>query len=263
MFWIYDIPTWQLGVSIVTLFVAVSIGGLYLSRGYIKNHFGLSDLSNRGGVNGYNANVGGLFRLLLGLVAVATWQDYNSASTLVSREASAISVFYQDISSYPEPYKTELQNRLKTYVHFVVDSEWPAQSKGQRVHGGRQILLGLQNTLLELRPDTARDKVAQSQGFAAYNRLVEARRMRLDSVDSGLPAVLWIVVFSGAILSMFVTYFYHFSHFRTHVVLTAVMAVFSGLVVFLTAAVDNPFRGEVSVSSAPYQLLLETWEVYR
>ena len=262
MYWIYEIPTWQLGVLVVTVFVAVSIGGLFLLHGYIRERFGLSDMTNIG-VNGYNNNVGGLYRLLLGLVAVAAWQSYNSASTLVSREESAIGALYQDVSSYPEPYKTDMQNALKTYVHFVIDSEWPSQSKGQVIFGGRPILIGLQNTMLSLEAHPGREQLIQKESFNAYNKLIEARRMRLDAVDSGLPAVLWIVVLGGSVLSVFVTYFYHFSHFRTHVVLTVSMAVFTGLVVFLTAVVDNPFRGEVSVAPDPYHTLLETWEAYR
>jgi hypothetical protein len=36
-----------------------------------------------------------------------------------------------------------------------------------------------------------------------------------------------------------------------------VLAVFIGLLVFLTAAMDNPFRGEFSVSSEAFQTILE------
>jgi hypothetical protein len=41
-------------------------------------------------------------------------------------------------------------------------------------------------------------------------------------------------------------------------ILTATLAVFIGLMIFLTAAVDNPFRGEVSVSADPYRLILDS-----
>jgi hypothetical protein len=37
--------------------------------------------------------------------------------------------------------------------------------------------------------------------------------------------------------------------------LTTIYAIALGLVFFLMAAIDNPYRGEVHVSSEPYELL--------
>ena len=61
----------------------------------------------------------------------------------------------------------------------------------------------------------------------------------------------------GAVLSVFVTYFYHIGDQQLHLILTGTLGIFIGLMVFLTAAMDNPFRGHVSVSSDSYQLIRE------
>ena len=42
-----------------------------------------------------------------------------------------------------------------------------------------------------------------------------------------------------------------------HLSLVAILATFIGLVIFLIAAMDNPYRGEFSVSPEPFQILLD------
>ena len=258
MYWIYDLPIWLFGIITVVFFVAIAVGGLVLAHGYIKNNFGASDAMN-GAVGGYIGGMAGLYGLLLGLIIVASMQNFGNASTLTTREAAATGALYVDISSYPEPHRSAMRETLKTYVNFVVNEEWRAQQRGQLIHGGRKILLDLQQILLALEPGDSRQRTIQAEAFQAFNKLIDARRMRLDTVDDGLPAVLWIVVISGSILSIAVSYFLHFSHFRSHLLLTAVMAAFIALLVFLAAAVDNPFRGGLSVSPGAYRSLLETW----
>ena len=40
-----------------------------------------------------------------------------------------------------------------------------------------------------------------------------------------------------------------------HAIMTAVMSLFLGLVIFLIADMDKPFRGDVLVSSGAYELV--------
>jgi hypothetical protein len=38
-----------------------------------------------------------------------------------------------------------------------------------------------------------------------------------------------------------------------HIIITGTLSAFLGLVIFLIAAMDYPFRGEVSVDAAPFE----------
>ena len=40
---------------------------------------------------------------------------------------------------------------------------------------------------------------------------------------------------------------------HVHVVLTALLSAFTGLVIFLVAAMDYPFRGDVSIGPEPFE----------
>jgi hypothetical protein len=91
----------------------------------------------------------------------------------------------------------------------------------------------------------------------SLDEVVEQRRLRLGSVTTGLPGALWAVVLIGAMLNIGLTYLFWIENFPLHALLVTVLAVFIGLLVFLTAAMDNPFRGDFSVSADAVRSVLD------
>ena len=61
----------------------------------------------------------------------------------------------------------------------------------------------------------------------------------------------------GALLNGLLTYLFWVENLWLHAGLVGILSVFIALLVFLTAAMDNPFRGEFSVSSDAFQTILE------
>jgi hypothetical protein len=81
------------------------------------------------------------------------------------------------------------------------------------------------------------------------------RRMRLDSIGTGLPAVMWPVILIGALISMTGCFFFKVEDVRLHLVMVVLLAMFIGLVIFMILALDRPFRGNLGLGSEPYQLI--------
>ena len=256
LYWIYELPTWAMGLVVILAFLLPSLLGLLVVRTWIYRSFGLSDDTNES-VNGFVAATGMLYGLLLGLVAVATWQNYDAANTLASKEASSVAALYQDVSAFPEPERQKLQAHLENYLSYVIDVAWPAHQVGEIPRGGTVILAKFQGVLSAFQPKTPNQQVILAEALSAFNTLVEARRMRMDSVTSGLPSVFWVVIVAGAVLSIALTYAVHLASWRAHLILTGVFSLFVGLLIFLVAALDNPFRGELSVSADSYKLVLQ------
>lgn len=256
MYWIYDLPAWQLAALIVGFFLGAGLGGLYLSRAWIYRKFRISTDTNES-VNGFFAGVGVLYGILLGLVAIAAWDNYRNVEDLASQEASAIAALYRDVSTLQEPAKTRLQDDLKRYLNYVIDVAWPGHRKGESPSGGTLILSGFLGTLANYQAKSAEQEVFLAEVFSAYNKLVEARRLRLAGVNSGVPATFWVVIMVGAVLSVGLTYFFHLPSLTTHLVLTGLFAVFLGFMIFAVVAVDHPFRGEVSVMPDAYVSVLK------
>jgi hypothetical protein len=87
--------------------------------------------------------------------------------------------------------------------------------------------------------------------------MIQARRMRLDAVNTGLPGVMWTVVVMGAVISVGASFLFRVDDVRLHVMLVTLLAMFIGMVIFMTLALDRPFRGELGVRADPYQLIYD------
>jgi ABC-type branched-subunit amino acid transport system permease subunit len=106
-----------------------------------------------------------------------------------------------------------------------------------------------------LEPDTTRRQVLMPEIWARTNELLKQRRTRLHASDSEVPLTLWLVVLIGTALtigSMFVLPPTRFSF-----AMIGMVAVSSALVFHIIAAMDRPFAGEESVSSAPFESAIE------
>lgn len=256
-YWIYDLPTWKFGVGTIALFTLISVGGLSLTRTRIYNKFRISDGSNET-VNGFFAGVGVIYGLLVGLVAVAAWDNYQSVDTIASKESASIAALYRDISTLEQPTKGKLQAQLRNYLDFVIRVAWPAHKRGERPREGGRMLSSFHALLAGYHPRNVEQQTLQAEALTAFNKLIEARRARLAAIDTGIPEVFWIVILAGTFATIFIAYFFHLSSRRLHLLLTGVFGGFVGCVVFLVAALDNPFRGEISVSPEAYVQLQTT-----
>jgi len=197
------------------------------------------------------------YGLALALIAVSVWQTYSDAAKIVSQEATALAALYRDVSSYPEPPRSGLQDDLRNYVEYVIREAWPLQQRGQVPAGGVERMNRFQGVLIGFEPATEGQKLLHAETLRGYNQMVLARRLRLDAVSTGLPAVLWLVIFSGAIISLSASFFFKVEDVRLHGILVVLLAAFIGLVIFMTLALDRPFRGDLGLRSDPYQLIYD------
>src|ERR1700761_3617460 len=101
-YWIYDYPTWAMGLLFAFVFLAGSLIGLFLFRSrFSKWIHSETRATEMVGVSLGSFSV--LYGLLLGLVAVGAYQNFSNISDLVTKEASSLTGLYRDVSAFPEP----------------------------------------------------------------------------------------------------------------------------------------------------------------
>jgi hypothetical protein len=255
-YWIYDLPNWTMGVLIVGLFLALSLAGLFVTRPMVRRLLGpgthYNDL-----VSYFFSGIGVFYGLALGLIAVATWENYTDIDGVVGNEAAAVASFYRDLDGYPQPLRGRLEGMMRDYATVVIEKEWPAHKKGIALEDGDALLDRLEDEAMNYDPTREREKILQAEILHSLDTVQEQRRLRLQAVPTGLPAALWSVVLIGALLEIGLTYLFWIDNVTVHAILVGSVAVFIGLLVFLTAVMDNPFRGEFSVSSDAFQAVLK------
>lgn len=94
--------------------------------------------------------------------------------------------------------------------------------------------------------------------LAAFEQLVDLRRLRIDAVNGGLSAVMWWVIWIGAAISIGVAYLFKLDDARLHAAIIVLMAGFLGIVLFMIAVNDKPFFGAIGVGADSYQLVLDS-----
>lgn len=257
MFWIYDLPTWLLCALVIAAYAVVAMTGLRLLRPWARRAAGDAPHSHNELVNYFLSAGGVLYGLLLGLVAVGAWQNRASAESVVTREATALAALYRDVSVYPEPTRGDVQRLIREYTRFVIDEAWPLQRRGEVPTGGIKKAGAIYQRLSEFTPATPGEIALHQEALRQFNHFFEARRERLDAVRNGLPAAIWCVVGGGSLIMLGISWLFVAQNFRLHMLLTLSLAVTTGLMVFLTVAMDHPFRGRFSIGSDHYELVLE------
>ena len=256
--WLYEMSPLFAAILIIGFIETISLIGLFLIRRLLVPHIRFSEGVNDA-VSGTVQAIGVFYGITVGLIAVGVWNTNSNASDLVSREATAISALYRDVSGYPEPLRSELRSTLREYTVFVIEQAWPAQKigRGQQIDAGTRILDNFQYKLFGFQPSTPGQIALHTETLTAYNRLIEYRRLRIDAVSNGLSAVMWSVIWAGAVISIGVAYFFNIEDTKIHVILVGLMAGFLGLVLFMIIINDKPFYGHVSISPDPYKLVLD------
>jgi hypothetical protein len=255
-YWIYDLPNWLLCFLITTTTVGVALAGLFVSRPIVKRIVGASSKHNDL-VSYFLGSMGVFYGLALGLIAVATWENYTEVDAVVTAEAAALGSLYRDLDGYPQPLRGNLETVLRDYTRTVIEKEWPAHKQGIALEDGDEILDRLENEVMNFEPAREREKIVHAEVLRSLDTVLEERRLRLQAVSTGLPAALWAVVLVGAILNGLLTYLFWIENLKLHALAVAILACFIALLIFLTAAMDNPFRGEFSVNSDVFQTILE------
>jgi hypothetical protein len=106
---------------------------------------------------------------------------------------------------------------------------------------------------MSFEPATERQKILAVEAYASYNELTQSRQARLNSVTEEMPGPLWVLVIVGALVCVAVTWCFHTGSFSMHFWMTMLFSALLGLMIYLIAALDNPYRGKISVSPEPLE----------
>jgi Protein of unknown function (DUF4239) len=256
--WIYDHPAWLAGSIIVALAVGIASGGLVIFDRLVP----VSTRSRHNDVADFIiAIVGVIYAVLLAFIAVATWESFTAANTVVAVEANYVGNLFRDTIALPEPSRSEIRGELRTYLDLVIDEEWADQARG-KIDPSRawKPLERLHATLVEFHPANLGESVVQAEILRTLNDLYSARRGRLLAASDGIPPIVWWIMGLGGALTVVFSYFFGMPSFRMHLAMTGMLAASLALVFVLIVELDWPFRGTLSISPGAYVAVKENIE---
>jgi Protein of unknown function (DUF4239) len=256
LYWIYDIPSWQLFGIVMIITLIFSLGGLLLIRSWVRKLVGEPPAENEL-VSYFLTGLGVFYGITLGLIAAGTWQNFSDIDGKVGEEAASLAALYRDVSYYPAPINDSLKSHLKEYTRLVINDVWKEQQRGMIPIKDTKQISKFQKLLYGFNPETNQYISIHQEALSQFNNLIQFRRQRLQSVTSGMPGTLWWVLIFGAVINIIIMWFFVTEHLKFHLLLTAMYSMLVSSLLFLIVAMDNPFRGEFSVNSDAFALVYE------
>jgi hypothetical protein len=214
------------------------------------------------------AALGVIYAVLLALVVIAVWEEYQAADATVEQEANATAEIYWLGHRLPEPLGAHVQELAKSYAEEVVHKEWPLMEQGQAplmtqtqgTPAGWTIIDDIRENLQDFEPRTKADQQLYAEGLDQVENLANARRMRLVASEEGVPGVLWSVLIFGGIAAVGFTYLFGLESTWAHRLMVVTLAAVIGLVLFTVAALGHPFEGGARIGTGAFNLILERFD---
>jgi hypothetical protein len=255
-YWIYDLPNWQFFIICITVFIGFSLLGTFFFSRILKTKLSLT-VEHNSIVSTFLATSGVFYGITLGLIAVGTFENFNSVESIVNNESSSLAGLYRDVQILEGPDKEKMLKTLKNYTTYVVDTAWPLQSRGIIPKQGTGIINSFQKELSLYEPVNDKDKIIFAELFKQYNILIEDRRLRLNAVNASLPSAIWVILFLGAFVNIALIWCLVINNKKLEILMNILSGLLLGSLIFLIASMDNPFRGNFSVSSQSFQAILD------
>lgn len=258
MLFLYDLPNWAMGATVAGLIVALSLGGYLLFRRLHGGDFSDEERSVAMSLLGVVATINSL---LLAFSAVSVWESFGTAEATVLDEADTAGQLFRDLALFDSAEARHSRTLLREYVQVVISEEWNTMREGRPSDAAWIKNDAFFDSLGAIEHDTPHKAALLPEIWGRANQLVAHRRDRLQISQAEVPGTLWAVVLAGTVLTMITTFVLPPTRFNVAII--SALALTMGLVFFFILAMDRPFAGEESISSAPFESTLmsvERWD---
>ena len=244
---LFSLPLWALAVVLNVWLMGFSLASLWCLRRWVLPRLHLNTNASLFYAAAVMQSVMVLYGLVAALTAVSVWSRHSQVSDIVSGEATSIAILWRDLDGYPQRERDAMQEVLRGYTNQIIHEAWPEQRQGRVPHAGVEWLDRFQAQLFAFEPTLESQKILHAQTLAAYSHMVEARRLRLDAVNSGLPGVMWFVLLPGAMGCLLFSLFFPDRGAALPGRARRGVAGFVAMVLFVILSLDRPFRGAMAI----------------
>lgn len=236
-------------VSAVVLTLAV-VGQLAVRRFVKANHLKMHhDVADP-----LLSVVGTMFAVLLGFMVANAMSRFEEARVTVQQEASAVADIWRAADGLEPKGREKIKHLCADYVDMVLNDEWSAMAEKRSDAKAWTAYNDLWHECACYLPQNQGDSNVHQSLLENIAQVGNCRRLRIEALHNGLPPVLWGVLLLGGAATIVFTYFFGIENTRLQSLMTALVSLVICLNVFLLAAYDDPFSGDVQVTPLPFQI---------
>ena len=193
-----------------------------------------------------------LLGLMLSMNFIATRGEYVKVQNSVDLEAREVRELSGDLYRFGTDESKRLQAKLREYVRFVIEEEWPTLAQGRVNIKTWYLFLEFEDGILNLKTDTEAQKILKQRLISDIDQLSDHRSSRIVAGNVAMPWFL-VVVLIGFLISTFM--FSVQPPKAITLIFVSLYAAFIGLVLYSIIALNQPYKGLTNVSVEPLQII--------
>jgi Protein of unknown function (DUF4239) len=191
------------------------------------------------------AVVGVVYAVLLAFIAIGVWDNFGAAEQRTYEEASRLTVVYRKVDLFPEVHM--LRGEIASYVRLIIDREWDEMYRGRRDLQAEALAEKIAFQVRHLRVSNAAQQNVHAAMTQSMDDALVDRDYRTSLSSIGINGFLWSILLAGAGATIAFAYLFAYSNRWAMIAIVGMLAFMLGLVLYLVAGVDYPFRGQIRV----------------
>ena len=204
-----------------------------------------------------------LVGFVFAFITIAAWQNYNSVSDTVSKEAHTLFNLYNIMEAYPEETKRAGQAEVIQYANTVIQDEWPILYQQQFDLKAFKSLDRIKQIFVSHKPSNFEGVAIHNEGLSLLSDYTDLRRNRIESAKSFLAKPMWAALIISAILLIVFSALFKTKNIRIHAVMIALVGGSLGVMFFILVIYNSPFWGPSAIQPTPFQKMLESVSIIK
>ncbi|MBS2009638.1 MAG: DUF4239 domain-containing protein [Cyanobacteria bacterium SZAS TMP-1] len=238
--------------NVITLAaVLVSIGGMLVFRKFTDRE---KMKENNPVTDPLMATIGMLFAILLGFMVANAMTKYEECRLTVLAEAAAVGDIFRLARGLHSADSRPIMIDCLDYIDTVVEMEWPQMAEMETNDRAWSIYTDMWKQISRVEPKTQGQSNIHQVLVQSITKLGECRRARSAQLQSKMPAVLWLVVISGAVITVVFSFFFGLDSVILQTVMTAMLTYVLCMNMYLLVSFNTPFVGDIKLKPTAFSV---------
>jgi hypothetical protein len=201
--------------------------------------------------------IGIIYAVLIGAIAIGSWEKFNHADDLIIKEASSAINIYNLAPGLGDGVDKEVRSFIENYLENIIQNEWPKMQKSISPDIKEANVTALTNRLTQINPKNKTQELFVPIVIQEVNNLRMIREERLFLAESSLNTAIFKLVFLGSFLTLLACIFLETESSKlSSVILISILSILIGLVLSAIIGLDHPYQGNLSISLHPLESAL-------
>lgn len=215
-------------------------------------------LNDLGGLSSFLGVFGTLYGILAAFVVFEVWSQYNRISALIGKEAQALEQLFR-LSLYfrDEALTQRMKAGISEYITYILEGKFRLLAKGERNAKSGLALRKISEIIQSVEFDDDHDAIVFDQIVEHFGELAQLRTERTNESRNRLPRFLKYFIYLASAFALITFVVMPFEVALYGLFSTFVIGFLQAMVFQLIEELDNPFKGHMQLTPAPFALALK------